>query len=291
MTIPSEPRRDSSTPPVVAVAGLDDADPELTALRHLVMHDPAEGVRAVRRAVRAHASGVRHVNLTILLAEAYQRHGQLAEAVRAGYDAAVAARPYDLRHHVIALGIGADLAICDRRPTAVQACTTFFQATTQQPQPDLLRVILAGALRAVAIYQHQSCREAHHQLQVLAARTPADNAAAATLDAGLAAMDAGCVPGCVPPPVGPLPPLPGAVLDPDVTAADVGVFARRVRLHPALHTPASSPPQTSNQRLEADHDQQANPDHGARSRTVRRALRKRTTCGPSGTLADHTAAC
>jgi hypothetical protein len=145
------------------------------------------------------------------------------------------------------LGVAADLEVWDGRPSAVSACTSYFQAAVQDFQdaqearghePDTRRAILAGALRAVAVYHREDCNRGRHLLRVLLQRVAGSDLdpTAFMLRAALTAMQDGCRPYCQQTPVAPLPPLPGGILSADVDAPAEDYLACRIRMHEATHT-------------------------------------------------------
>lgn len=216
-----------------------DNDAVLTAVTAVVWEDPGRGVQRLREVLRGGVLDLAfRADLLILLAEALQRQGSLAEARKAQHAALrtiTELQPSDRRRLIMAVGAGADLAVCDRRLDAVPVCTEYLTEVVHDPSPDAQQVMLAGALRAVAIYHASSCKDGRRLLRILHQRVPADSVMGAVLAAGVTAMEAGCQQGCAALVRDLLPPWPGAVLSPS-GEPEAACLARRIALHPAVHT-------------------------------------------------------
>jgi hypothetical protein len=228
----------------------------LHRLRTVTLRNPGQDADHLRRRLTRGAIAELDVDLRILLAEALQRHRDVGAALDTAADAARAAAslpPRDRSRLIMALAVGADLAVCAGLDEAVEACDSYLNATTYDNPPNLHRVLLAGALRAVAVYQGVDCQQGRHLLTTLSHRFPSDNArTVTTVQAGIAAMTAGCRPRRPDRPSGPPPPLPGGVLHPSLADPPGDYLAYRVRAHAAdVHTCGTAPDRTLTSRPEA----------------------------------------
>jgi hypothetical protein len=212
--------------------------------RSIILREPDAGLNQLHRHLTQHAQLTHDlVYLWILLAETAQRLGRWREALHALDSAAERELSNALpgRHRLLrAVGVGADIAICTADADSLQACTNYFTELQQSHDSELADIAVSGCLRAVAAYQRLSCADGLRQLRILQAvlqKEPTGHAILLdSIDAGITAMNNGCLIGCVPAPATALPPLPGAVLAPDLTRPDPRWLAFRVELHPPTHT-------------------------------------------------------
>jgi hypothetical protein len=211
----------------------------LVQLRSSIMHDPEQAIGLVRdQLARGGIDAGSRVELLILLAETCQWRGRVRDAVTAISAAAEVCAPLsdtDPRRTLL-LGIGADLAVWDCHAGAVQASTAYVTAAVHETQPQLIRVVVAGALRASAVYHLTDCTEGRRILATLLQRLPDSGPATAMVRAGIVAMRDGCRPFCQLAPVDPAPPMPGGVLCLALDWLHEDYIASRVRRHPAAHT-------------------------------------------------------
>lgn len=235
----------------------------LHRLRCVVLRNPELAVDHLRRltdpAGRAVFGGVLEagdaltIDLRILLAEsslrivpaeADQRRRNVTAALDACHQAARAAgamEPVDWRRLTVALGVGADIAVLAGLPEAVEACDGYVVAASNCDPPDERRVVLAGGLRAVAVYHHVDCAEGRRLMatvQLLQSRQRrSSELTAAMFRRAVKAMQDGCRRhggyhgGARHPPS-----LPGGVLHPGLTAPPPEHLAHRIRARPAAHS-------------------------------------------------------
>lgn len=223
---------------------------QLARLRDTIRHEPDQADGHVRRQLASACDAGFRCDLMILLAETYQQQDKARVALDAIVDAAAAAGVLLVaggQRPTVALGVAADLEVWDGQHDAVPACTSYYQAAVRDFQdaqeihggaPDERRAVLAGALRAVAVYHREDCDRGRRLLSVLLKRVADDDLdpTAFMLRAGLTAMDDGCRPYCQQAPVTPVPPLPGGILNADLDAPAEDYLASRIRKHPATHT-------------------------------------------------------
>lgn len=224
----------------------------LQQLRTMILDDPDPhaGIAATNAHLRnAESDPSWRAWLGILMAEAHQRNASYWAAGNYVRGAAEQVQAHQLAPQaLVASGTRADLAVCERHPGAVSACTEYLQAAQhaapmEPAEQATHRFALASVLRAIAVYHHESCQLGRRQLEALLPAAPNSGrkpltatviavqaALAPMVTATLAAMDEGCRPSCLPPPT-PLPPLPGGVLLPQFIPVAVDFGANRVT-HP-----------------------------------------------------------
>jgi hypothetical protein len=226
---------------MVTAADRDAYVARLSQLRDDIIRDAVQAQQPVNAeliANRRHPD--RLTELTILTAELHLRLGRIYQALNISRDAGVVAQelPDTDPLRTIAFGVSADIAVWDGHPDAVVASTLYARATVRWKSPEAARVVLSGALRAVALYQHADCQEGRRLIEEVILPTVADDLpeVRATLQACLEAMSEGCRPSAPRAPVAPVPAMPGGVLHPSVSSPPIDYLATRVRHHAAVHT-------------------------------------------------------
>lgn len=226
----------------------------LHRLRSVALRNPERAVEHLLQLTDAatveRATGPVGVDVRILLAEARQRSQppgpdprlrHVTAALDACHDAAQAAgalHPVDQNRIVIALAVAADIAVWAGLPQAVPACDSYVVAAADCDPPDESRIVFAGALRAVAIYQHVDCRAGSDLMNTARDLHPAPCTAAvkAMFNAAAYAMRHSCREGGYQRAVGHPPPLPGGLLHPTLGDPAPDHLAHRIRAHLAAHT-------------------------------------------------------
>jgi hypothetical protein len=214
-------------------------DGELQLLRMVALRNPLKA--AARLSDLLHTAGQQPTSKVtadrvLLLAEAWHRGGRIGEAISACREAAAAAlQPQDWPRVVTALMVGADLAVCDGQDHAVEACDSAVNAFTYLSQPDRWRLLIASGLRAVAVYHRLDCEQGQRDLAALTSQVPAGHPLGAALAAASDAMRGGCTPGQHHRPVGPPPPLAGAILQPHLETISTSLLTYRVLCWPGKH--------------------------------------------------------
>lgn len=218
---------------------------DLPALRAAVWTMPDSAVRLLRNQLRARAAGggADDVDVMILLAEACLRRRDVTGAVRAAGHAVRAAEdldPVDARRRLCAYGVAADITLYACQPAVADYNDYLHELTTIGDWAgDALRTVYARAGHAVATWREKS-RE--HGLQLLTdlcewsrAQQGRHHAVTVALAEALTAMRLGCS-ACGPrtasreafrDAVVPAP-LPGGILQPDLTEPDRAFLASRV---------------------------------------------------------------
>lgn len=202
---------------------LTDLHPEgatVDALRAAILRAPEQAVSQAHHLIAGcNVAAVRFDLLVVLLAETYQRLNRVEIALAAGSDAALAAKllPVEDARRVVARGVSADLSVWAGGGAAIETCTGYTRAAAGTPEPDMRRVMLAGALRAVAVYHRVDCHRGRRILRRLQDRVAgAPEPRPVVIEQGYAAMLDGCRPICQPALADPLPPLPGGLLCPEL---------------------------------------------------------------------------
>jgi len=219
---------------------------DLPALRSAVLTMPDSAPRLLQKRLNrawAPSEAGHRVDLMILLAEAFLRCRDTTAALQAGRDAVRAADglpPADSVRRLCAYGVAADIALYSGQPAAAAYNTYLDQLTAAGDWAgDALRTVYARAAYAVAVSREIN-RE--HGLRLLGDlcewsrhEQGRHHAVTIALVAGLTAMRAGCS-ACGPWTPGrgasgdaaaPAP-LPGGMLQPDVTEPDRAYLASRV---------------------------------------------------------------
>lgn len=229
-----------------APAGLDDRFAgDLPALRAAVWTMPTSAVRLLQRQLRARgpAATAHGVDVMVLLGEALLRCRDDTVAVQAAGRAVQAAESLDPvggRRRLCAYGVAADITLYAGRPSvAVYNAYLHQLATTGDWAGDALRTVYARAGHAVATWREKS-RAHGRQLLTDLCEWSADqqgrhHAVTLTLAEALTAMHLGCrecgspakAPGVSRDAVPPAP-LPGGILQPDLTEPDRTYLATRV---------------------------------------------------------------
>ena len=189
----------------------------------------------------------------VLLAELHGHTGELPAATSArdlAADTAARLDPPDLRRMLTVLAVSADLALRAGESTALTSCYSYMRdcAKVSEAFADVNRLIIAGALMAVAEYQHQDCGRGRDRVDKLIAAA-AHGPLARMLGATATAMRDGCR-HKTPPPQQAAPPLPGVILQPRCDRPDEAALAARVGWHPGSHP---DPPGHCRPRPEAGH--------------------------------------
>jgi hypothetical protein len=218
---------------------------DLPALRAAVWTMPISAARLLQNLLRAHGSAetAHSVDLMILLAEAFLRYRDAAEALDAAGRAVHAAErlhPVDHRRRLGAYGVAADITLYTGGPAVAVYHEYLHQLTTTGDWTgDALRTVYARAGLAVAV-----CREVDrdHGRQILTGLCEwssdalgRGHAVTMALVAGFAALRVGCS-ACGSRPhdprasdhAVPLAPLPGGILQPDLVMPDRASLASRV---------------------------------------------------------------
>jgi hypothetical protein len=178
------------------------------------------------------------VEFWLLLAELYAIFGDLIQArarcARAVFEMNRLAEP-DAQLVLACLAVAADIAVQSGDGTAPTACFAYMRQTAHDAtSSDPSRLVLAGALMAIAEYHQQDCATAKTRLDTLMQRAP-DGPLGRMLAAAAAAMEHGCAyPGGRE--RGPVKPFPGVILQPLGELPDEDALADRVRQHPGVHT-------------------------------------------------------
>ena len=209
----------------------------LEFLRQAVLAHPSFGAEQIRQRLAVDDDRPLQADLMILLAEAYQRQGQIRAALETIADAELLAGrlPPDNQRLLPMLAVTADLAVIDGRSSALPACHRYVEAATHVFRL-CRRVLHADALCAVATYHHSDCVRGRAEVELLVRRLPIADSVAVMLRLGIAAMDNGCRPGCQTPPTTPIPALPGGLLRPDLGSPPADYLTSRVTRHSATHT-------------------------------------------------------
>lgn len=205
------------------------------ALRAVVLRAPEQAVSQIhRRIADCDVASVRF-DLIVLLAETYQRLNRIQVALAAGSNVALAAEllPAGDPRRVVARGVSADLTVWAGDSAAIEACSGYTRAAAGATKPDMRRIMLGGALRAVTVYHQVDCQRGRRILHRLLDRIQdALDSKAVMIEKGYAAMLDGCRPTCQPALSDPLPPIPGGLLCPGLDRPDVQYIADRVRRYP-----------------------------------------------------------
>ena len=222
---------DDTTSRMMSPASLD-------CLRRAALDYPSYGAEQIRQRLATDDNRPLQVDLMILLAETYQRQGQIRAALEVIADAELldARLPSYSPRLLAVLAVKADLAVIDGGSSAIPVCHRYVEAATEVLRLDRRRVLHADALCAVAAYHHSGCVRGRAELAPLTRQLPITDPIAVMLRHGCAAMDTGCRPGCQVPPAAPLPALPGGLLRPDLRTPPADYLASRVNRHPPTHT-------------------------------------------------------
>jgi hypothetical protein len=228
-----------------AVSADDRLARDLPALRAAVWTMPHSAVRLLQNLLRTRgpAETAHDVDLMILLAEAYLRCRHATAALQAADRAVHAAEalcPIDSRRRLCGYGVTADIALATGGPAVAVYRKYLHQLTAAGSRAgEALRTVYARAGLAVAV-----CREINreHGLQLLTDlcewvqdEQGRHHAVTITIVAGLTALHDGCST-CgsrMPdrrssPQAVPLAPLPGGILQPELTEPDRAFLVSRV---------------------------------------------------------------
>ncbi|MEV6350922.1 hypothetical protein [Actinoplanes sp. NPDC051851] len=210
----------------------------IAQLRVAVLADSADGIVHVSSALRGVGDDERrHVALLILLAEAEQRFGHAFGAhwaIDAAVDVIAGSAWTDWPLMLALLAVSTDLSEWDHVPEAVQASTAYLAELDRNPIVDRHRIANAEMMRSIALFHHEGCDAGRDALRLVRSRVRSGSRLALAADAGLAAMEAGCMPGCEPPRV--LPPVPGGILAPRPDRASPAWLAARIMRRSPVHT-------------------------------------------------------
>jgi hypothetical protein len=136
------------TPNLSTSAG--PATARLRVLRELIRADPHHGLQALQD-----DPGLNGDDIQILLAETYQQLGQHQVAHTVAGQAVAGISRADLPRLLAGHAVLADLACRLGGTTAVTSCHNYARLGARQPDPT--RILLAGAVYAVASYNYLAC--------------------------------------------------------------------------------------------------------------------------------------
>ena len=215
--------------------------PDLERATAIADTDPQAAITVVTAALandQQTLTPVQVVDCQVLLTELHGHTGALTAAAAARDRAAeVTSRldPPDPLRAVVVLAIGADLALRAGDATTLRACFGYMRASGKLPPAvaDLNRLVIAGALMAVAEYQHEGCMAALNRIGKLTTLAP-EGPLAAMIAAARTAMLDGCQHASPLAPQ-PTPALPGGVWQPRCDQPDPAAIAARVSWQPGIH--------------------------------------------------------
>ncbi|AEV86809.1 hypothetical protein ACWT_5791 [Actinoplanes sp. SE50] len=199
-----------------------------------ILLNPGPAIRALNRSTLP--AGQR----LALLAEALLRLGRTEPAITAAIQAVTvvgAQRPMPATDLLAASTVCTDIAVWVGDLGAARACTTLEQLALDWD--DHPRRFLAVALRAVALYQHTSCRTGLALLDRLTGFYQARNSSdpiGQTLTSTVRLMTDICASSHRPPAPLRADPVPGGLLHPDITHPNAGYLQSRLLRHPGRHT-------------------------------------------------------